>query len=80
MILVIDNEKTYPVNRLCTGRYGEEKSRKKMKTRRGAEGGEFTSVSPSLRAKFPQKPVCRLEKDGRKLHSSCPFEKPECNP
>ena len=35
-----------------------------MKTRTGAEGGEFTSVSPSLRTKFPQKPVCRPEKDG----------------
>ena len=43
---------------------GEEKLRKNMKTRTGAEGGEFTSVSPSLRTKFPQKPVCRPEKDG----------------
>jgi len=54
---VIDNEKMYPVNRLCTGRQGKDKLRKNIKTRTGAEGGEFTTVSPSFRTKFPHKPV-----------------------
>ena len=36
-----------------------------MKTRTGAEGEGFMIDSPSIRTKFPQKPVCRLEKDGR---------------
>ena len=75
MILVIDNEKMEPVNRLCTGR------REVKKEHENKDGGRRGRVHECL--PFPQNEVpseaCLQARKRWKLHSSCLFEKPESN-